>query len=42
MFNGDPETQPLSESSEMGEEAAVGTGITPLTQQPVQDMSQVM
>jgi len=54
MFNGDPETQPLSESSEMGEEAADGNGTTqpqaadgtgttpPPTQQPVQDMSQVM
>ena len=42
MFNGDPELQNQSESSEMGEEAAVGTGTTPPTQQPVQDMSQVM
>ena len=42
MFNDDPETQPQSESSEMGEEAAVGTGTTPPTQQPVQDMNQVM
>ena len=42
MFNGDPETQPSSESSETGEEAADGTGTTPPTQQPAQDMSQVM
>ena len=41
MFNGDPESQNPSESSEMGE-AADGTGTTQPTQQPVQDMSQVM
>ena len=41
MFNVDPESQPLSESSEMGEEAADGTGTTPPTQQPAQDMNQV-
>ena len=41
MFNGDPESQNQSESSEMGE-AADGTGTTQPTQQPAQDMSQVM
>jgi len=76
MFNGEPETQPLGQSSDMGEEAADGNWTTqpqaadgigttqptaadgigatqptaadgnwttqPTTQQPVQDMSQVM
>ena len=54
MFNVEPETQPLGQSSDMGEEAADGNGTTqpqaadgtwttpPPTQQPVQDMSQVM
>ena len=41
MFNGDPESLNPSESSEMGE-AADGTGTTQPTQQPAQDMSQVM
>ena len=42
MFNGDTaETQPLGQSSD-GEEAADGIGTTQPTQQPVQDMSQVM
>ena len=42
MLNSDPKSQNPSDSSEMGE-AADGTGTTqPTTQQPVQDMNQVM